>query len=135
LPRVGSQPWGGARMISRSYFGWLAALALFAPLPSLAAPLPPPSLANDCGRSAESFLAPIAASHVPIRIPMSPHKYLSMPVDHVHREMYFEEQGAIRFRILVDKDGKAAEATVTDSSAPPEMEKAVTDAVRANYRW
>lgn len=127
-------------MVSGSYFGWLAALALFAPLPVFAAPLPPPSLANDCGRGAEAFLAPIAASHVAIQIPMSPHKYFSQPVGfgnglQAQQEMYFEEQGAIRLRILVDKYGKAAEVTVTDSSAPPEMEKAVADAVRTYYRW
>ena len=46
-----------------------------------------------------------------------------------------QAQGALKMQVLVDKDGKAASVTVAPSSAPPEMERAVTGTVKENYRW
>ena len=77
------------------------------------------------------YLAPVDSSHALVPIPM-------VAVEPATRNPSAEEfraQGALKMRVLVDKDGKAASVTVAGSSAPPEMERAVTGAVRENYRW
>lgn len=96
-----------------------------------APPPPPPSAANDCGRSATAYLAPVDNSHVLVPIPL----VAVNPQDRLHDTFSLRAQGAVRMRVLVDKDGKAASVTVAESSAPPEMERAVTSTVKENYRW
>ncbi len=111
--------------------------AAAAPVRRIAPVLPPPSATNDCGRSADIYLAPVNSSHVLPQIPMLavgdvrviPGVSVPLPA------RLFQAQGALKMQVLVDKDGKAASVTVVDSSAPPEMERAVTSTVKENYRW
>lgn len=95
-------------------------------------PRPPaPSTANDCGRNGAVYLAPIDTSHVLIPIPVVATK----PKNRRDPVYYLRAQGGLRMHVLVDKDGKAASVTVAQSSAPPEMERAVTSTVKERYRW
>lgn len=102
-----------------------------AALRRIAPPPPPPSAANDCGRGAVAYLAPVDNSHVLVPIPL----VAVNPQDRLHDTFSLRAQGAVRMHVLVDKDGKAASVTVAESSAPPEMERAVTGTVKENYRW
>ncbi len=102
-----------------------------APLKRIAPLAPPPGAANDCGRSAIAYLAPIDTSHVLVPIPMVAVK----PKNRWETPPVFRAQGALRMQVLVDKNGNAANVTVAESSAPPEMERAVTGTVKENYRW
>lgn len=90
--------------------------------------LPPPSTANDCGRSAATDLQPVQTSHVAIPIPI-------ITVKVGLQNLNIRAQGAVHMQVLVDKDGNAASVTVAESSAPPAMERAVTAIVKENYRW
>jgi TonB family protein len=99
--------------------------AAAAPARRIAPPAPPPSAANDCGRSGDVYLAPVPGSHVLALIP----RLTRLPL------VPYRAQGALLMHVLVDRDGKAASVTVGDSSAPPEMERAVTSTVKENYRW
>ena len=86
----------------------IGTVASLAPLPAFAAdPLPPPSLANDCGRSAEAFLPPIADSQVAAQIPMTPQVFDSTSVRRFNsigflHSSSFQEQGAVGLQVLVD---------------------------------
>ncbi len=113
--------------------------AAAAPVRRIAPPAPPPSAANECGRTGDVYLAPVDSSHRTVPIPMVEVEHarqipgFSRPFEIPARS--FRAQGALEMRVLVDKDGKAASVTVAQSSAPPAMERVVTGTVKENYRW
>ena len=102
-----------------------------APVQRIAPLPPPPSAANDCGRGREVYLAPVDSSHALVPIPM----LAVEQTNRFHPRQAFRAQGALRMQILVDKDGRAASVNVAESSAPPEMERAITGTVKEKYRW
>mgnify|MGYP001014926197 CR=1 FL=1 len=105
--------------------------AAAAPVRRIGPTLPPPSIANSCGRNGDVFLAPVDSSHALIGIPK-----VEVKSGSVYRgTLTFQAQGALKMQVLVDKDGKPASVTVVQSSAPPEMERTVTAAVKVYYRW
>jgi len=105
--------------------------AAAAPVRRIVPALPAPSAANACGRNRDVFLAAVDSSHTLVGIPRVQVKPATM-----YREaITFQAQGALKMRVLVDKDGKPASVTVAQSSAPPEMERAVTGVVKEYYRW
>lgn len=111
--------------------------AAAAPARRIAPTPPPPGASNDCGRGADVYLAPVDGSHALVQIPMVTAEtslYL-FPGLHTPMKPSFQAQGALKMQVLVDKDGKAASVTVAASSAPPEMERAVTGTVKESYRW
>jgi len=105
--------------------------AAAAPTSRVAPLAPPPSRANDCGRSAPVYLAAMDESHVLVPIPM----VATEPASRNQSPLLFRAQGALKMNVLVDKDGKASSVAIADSSAPAEMERAVTSTVKENYRW
>lgn len=122
------------------FVGDLAAMraAVAAPVRRVAPMPPPPSAANECGRGGDVFLAPVDSSHVLVPIPMvavgQPRRTPRYDTTIIPASS-FRAQGAMKMQVLVDKDGKAASVTVAASSAPPEMERAVTGTVKESYRW
>lgn len=108
---------------------FMAALAA----PTFAAPLPAPSLANDCGRTARVDLKAIPGTHVVPLVPLKSVRGNIMPG--VPIRFTTEEEGGVRMKVVVDKDGKPVQVTVTDSSGTPALEVAVTKTVRERYRW
>lgn len=105
--------------------------AAAAPTRRVAPLAPPPSAANDCGRSGDIYLAPMDNSHVLVPIPM----VTVEPATNLHPAQVFQAQGALKMQVLVDKDGKPTSVTVAASSAPPDMERVVTGTVKESYRW
>jgi TonB family protein len=105
--------------------------AAAAPVRRIGPILPPPSIANGCGRNGDVFLAPMDGSHALVGIP----KVQVKPASAYKEAITFQAQGALKMQVLVDKDGKPASVTVVQSSAPPEMERSVTGVVQEYYRW
>jgi len=102
--------------------------------PGSANTLPLPEHANHCGRDAKIFLPAIPSSRTVIDIPLSPPATVRMMGNYL-TQAKVPEQGAMRMRVVVNAEGKVQQVAVTDSSAPPEMEKAVLAAVKDKYRW
>jgi len=130
-PGTGNKHYAGGITVPMDFVGDPDAMRANAPLRRIAPLPPPPGAANDCGRSGAAYLAPVASSHVLAQIPRVQVK----STERRYEGLTFTAQGALRMRVLVDKDGKAASVTVAQSSAPPEMERAVTGTVKENYRW
>lgn len=109
----------------------VAGTAMFAATPAFAE-LPPPSLANDCGRTARVDLKAIPGTHI---APLAPQKSVLKALWPDPIAFQSREQGAMRLQVRVDQDGKPAEVTVLETSAPETLEIAVIKGIRERYRW
>lgn len=88
---------------------------------SAVAKFPPPSAANDCGRKATVDLTPIWNAHM-----LPPYPAESQAAG---------EQGIVRMRVIVDKNGRISDASVTETNASPRLSGATVDFIRRYWRW
>lgn len=96
------------------------------PLPAGLPPPPPfaqqaPSAANGCGRTAPTFLRPVASTHVVAPFPSS--------------ALQNQESGRVMLRVVVGAQGSVTEATVLRSSGYADLDEAAISSVKDNWRW
>jgi TonB family protein len=83
--------------------------------------LPPPGIANECGRLAPVALTPIVSAHAALRYPVA--------------SQAAGEQGIVRMKVTIDKNGYVGDAMIAQTSASRRLSEATLDFIKRYWHW